>query len=158
MSPRVLAGLMLICVGIAAWQVARIPASPMYAEVGATLVPAAVTVLLGVVVVFYGISALRGTAPDAIAEPGQEPLPGADSRLAFFIGGCLAFSLLVSPIGFWLAGSIGGIGIARSFDAPLRLLTVAICAAIAMAFWLLFAVILGIDLGPVAPGLGKPEA
>ena len=158
MSPRVLAGLMLICVGIAAWQVTRIPASPMYAEVGATLVPAAVTVLLGVVAVFYGISALRGTAPDAVAEPGQEPLPGADSRLAFFIGGCLSFSVLVGLIGFWLAGTIGGIGVARSFDARLGASTAAICAAIALAFWVLFAVILGIDLGPFVPGLGKAQS
>jgi hypothetical protein len=154
----VLAGLMLIAVGIAAWQVTRIPASPMYAEVGATLVPAAVTVLLAVVTLFYGVSALRGTAPGAIADPGQEPLSGANARLAFFIGGCLAFSLLVSPIGFWLAATVGGIGVARAFDAPLALRTAVICSAIALAFWVLFAVVLGIELGPIVPGVGAASS
>lgn len=153
-----LAALMLVAVGLAAWQVTRIPASPMYAEVGATLVPAAVTVLLGVVALFYGVSVLRGTAPDAVSQPGQEPLAGATARVAYFIGGCLGFALLIGLIGFWLAGTLGGMGVARSFDAPLGLRTTAICSSIALAFWVLFAVILGIDLGPILPGVGAAQA
>lgn len=158
MSPRVLAGLLLLFVGIAAWQVTRIPASPMYAEVGATLVPAVVTGLLGLLAVSYGVSAARGAAPDAIGEPGQEPLPGSSRRLAYFVSGCLAFSLLVEPLGFWLAGTLGGMGVARSFDEPIGVRAVIVCAAIALAFWLLFAVVLGIDLGSFVPGLSPAKA
>jgi hypothetical protein len=138
---------MLIFTGISAWQVTRIPASPMYAEVGATLVPALITGLLGLLSVFY-----------AAKQPGQEPLPGSLVRLACFVGGCLAFCLLVEVIGFWLAAAIGGMGVARGFDARVNTRTLANCAAIALAFWLLFTVVLGIDLGPLLPGLadGQP--
>lgn len=153
MNPRVLAGLMLIFTGISAWQVTRIPASPLYAAVGATLMPTLITGLLGVLSLFYAISSARGTAPDAAKQPGQEPLPGSLVRLACFVGGCLAFCLLVEVIGFWLAAAIGGMGVARGFDARANARTLANCAAIALAFWLLFTVVLGIDLGPLLPGL-----
>lgn len=154
MSPRVLAGLLLALVGVAAWQVTVIPVSPMYAEVGATLVPAVVTGLLGLLSLIYAALAALNRVPDATGEPGQEPLPGSMKRLAYFAGACLVFTGLVAHLGFWLAGTLGAAGVARAFDAPLGLRTLAGSAAIALAFWALFALLLGIDLGPFVPGLG----
>ena len=158
MSPRVLAGLLLAFAALAAWQVTVIPASPMYAEVGATLVPAVVTGLLGLLCAIYAALAALKRVPDTAHEPGQEPLAGSMPRLAYFVGACLAFSLLVEPIGFWLAGTLGAAGVARAFDAPLGVRTIAGSAAIALAFWALFALLLGIDLGPFVPGLGAAKA
>lgn len=158
MSPRVLAGLLLAFVGVAAWQVTVIPASPMYAEVGATLVPAAVTALLGALCLVYAALAAFKRAPDVVGEPGQEPLPGSRKRVAYFLGASLGFCLLVEPVGFWLAGTLGGAGVARAFDAPLGGRTVFVSSAIALSFWLLFAQLLGVDLGPLVPGLGASRA
>ena len=158
MSPRVLAGLLLALVGVAAWQVTVIPASPMYAEVGATLVPAVVTGLLGLLCLIYAVLAVLKRVPDATGEPGQEPLPGSMKRLAYFAGACLVFTGLVAHLGFWLAGTLGAAGVARAFDAPLGLRTLAGSAAIALAFWALFALLLGIDLGPFVPGLGAASS
>ena len=44
-------------------------------------------------------------------------------------------------------------GVARAFDAPFGLRSLGICAAIATTFWLLFAVVLGVGLGPGLPWL-----
>ena len=80
--------------------------------------------------------------------PDQAPLPGSTARMLWLLGGGLAFMLLVRPLGFVVAGTLCGIGVARAFDAPLGLRNVAMNLAIALAFWLLFAQVLGVGLGP----------
>ncbi len=157
MSTRVL-GLLLVAAGLLVlWLVWLIPASPMYAEVGASTVPAAVGALMLVLAVLYTMAAWRARAPDAAMDPAQAPEPGAGSRLAWFVGACLAFVVLTQPAGFCVAASLGGAGIARAFDQPIGWRTVAVCAAMAFSFWALFSLLLGVDLGPAVAGLGKPR-
>lgn len=151
MTPaRVALLLVAICL-VAAWQVTVIPESAMQQTVGPSLAPAAIVAGLFLVAVLYGIGAMRGRQADASLEPGQEPLPGANRRLLLLLGGGALFMALIIPLGFVLPAMLCGMFIARAFDAPFGLRSVLVCGAIAAVFWLLFARILGVGLGPALP-------
>lgn len=153
MTPiHVAVALALLC-GVAAWQVSVIPESLMQMAVGPSLVPAAVVGGLSLLALVYGISAARGRQVDESSAPDQSALPGATTRLLSLLGGGVLFMLLIGPLGFIVPGTLCGMGVARAFDAPLGLKSFAICAVIATSFWLLFAVVLGVGLGPGLPWL-----
>lgn len=153
MSPLHVALLMALVCGVATWQVSVIPESLMQMAVGASLVPAVVVGLLSLLVLLFGLSAYRGRQVDESLAPDQSPLPGAGRRMLSLLGGGLAFITLVGPLGFILPASLCGMGVALAFDAPLKLKSVLICASISTAFWVLFARILGVGLGPALPWL-----
>jgi hypothetical protein len=142
--------LMALC-AVAAWQVTVIPESLMQMTVGPMLAPAAIVGALSLVAVLYGVSAWRGRQVDVSHEPGQEPLPGANSRLLSLLAGGLAFIALVIPLGFVLPAALCGMCIARAFDAPFNAKSALICGLIATAFWVVFAQLLGVGLGPALP-------
>ena len=153
MNPfRVALALAALC-GVAAWQVGVIPESLMQMTVGPTLVPAVVVGGLSVLTLLYALSAWRGQQADESLQDEQQPLPGANRRLVFLLGGGLAFMALVVPLGFVLPATLCGMGVARAFDAPLGLKSALLCGAIAGTFWLLFAQVLGVGLGPALPWL-----
>lgn len=156
MTPVRLAVLLLLLCAAAAWQVTQIPQSALQSAVGPVLVPALVAGSLGVLALAYGASALRGRQPDESQVSGQEPLPGANARLLSLLGGGLAFGLLVSWIGFVIPATLCGMGVARSFDAPLGWRSATVCGAVALAFWLVFALWLGVGLGPALRWPGAP--
>ena len=151
MKPVHIAFALAILFGVAAWQVAVIPESLMQMAVGPSLVPAAVVTALGVLALLYGISAVRGRQVDESHAEDQSPLPGARTRLLSLLAGGVAFMALIGPLGFIVPGTLCGMGVARAFDAPLGLKSLVICTAIATCFWLLFAVVLGVGLGPGLP-------
>jgi len=153
MTPLRVALILAALCGVAAWQVGVIPESLMQMTVGPTLVPAVVVGGLAVLTLLYGLSAWRGQQADESLQEDQQPLPGANRRLAFLLGGGLAFMVLVVPLGFVVPGTLCGMGVARAFDAPLGLKSALLCAAIASLFWLLFAQVLGVGLGPALPWL-----
>lgn len=154
MTSKKLSILLLLACGLSIWQVTVIPESPMYAAVGATFVPAVVVGLLTVFAIAYAIAAFRNkTADIAVDDPDEAPLPRATQRFAYFFGGCIAFMVLIKPLGFLVAGVTAALGIARSFDAPLNPKSFLICAGITLSFWLLFDPILSVDLGPLVIGL-----
>ena len=153
MTPLLVALLLAALCGVAAWQVSVIPQSLMQMTVGATLVPAVVTAGLAVLTVLYGISAWRGRQADESLQEDQTPLPGANIRMVFLLAGGLAFMALVLPLGFIIPGTLCGMGVARAFDAPLNLKSLTICGLIATTFWVVFAQILGVGLGPGLPWL-----
>ncbi len=153
MTPLRIALLLAALCGVAAWQVSVIPQSLMQMTVGATLVPAVVVAGLAVLTLLYGISAWRGRQADESLEEDQSPLPGANTRMVFLLGGGLAFITLIVPLGFVIPGTLCGMGVARAFDAPLNLKSLTICGLIATLFWVLFAQILGVGLGPALPWL-----
>ena len=153
MTPlRVAIVLGLLC-GVAAWQVSVIPESLMQMAVGPTLVPAMVVTGLSVLALLYGISAWRGHQADESLQDEHAPLPGANRRLLFLLGSGLAFMALVAPLGFIIPGTLCGMGVARAFDAPLNLKSLTLCGLIAATFWLVFAHVLGVGLGPGLPWL-----
>jgi putative tricarboxylic transport membrane protein len=154
MNPRQLSILLLVVCGLSIWQVTVIPESPMYAAVGATLVPAVVTGLLTVFALAYTVAAFRRKVPDAaVDDPEEIPLPNATQRFAYFFGGCIGFVILIKPLGFLIAGTVAALGIARAFDAALNLKSIILCVAITFSFWLLFDPLLSVDLGPLVIGL-----
>lgn len=134
------------------WQVAMIPESPMYAVVGASTAPAALSVFFAALSFFYCIVAFRGKAPDS-EESSEKALVGSGARLSFFLGGCFCLLALIKLAGFLLAATGAGMLIARSFDAPIDLKSLVICSLISLAFWLLFSALLGVDLGPLIIGV-----
>ena len=148
MTPLRLAVLLLAIAAAAIWQVTVIPQSLMQMTVGPVLAPAVVVGGLAVLALLYGVSAWRGRQVDESHVPGQEPLPGSQRRLASLLGGGVAFMALVALLGFVLPATLCGMGVARAFDAPLGLKSAGVCGAIATVFWLVFAQLLGIGLGP----------
>ncbi len=153
MSALRLAFLLIALCGVAAWQVTVIPVSLMQMPVGPVLAPAAIVAALCLVAVLYGISAWRGHQADLSQEAGQEPLPGANTRLLSLLAGGLVFMLLVIPLGFLLPAALCGMCIARAFDAPFNAKSALICGLIATVFWVVFARLLGVGLGPALPWL-----
>lgn len=151
MSPLRLAFLLIALCGVAAWQVTVIPESLMQMTVGPVLAPAAIVAALSLVVVLYGISAWRGRQVDLSQDDGQQALPGANARLLFLLGGGVTFMTLVIPLGFVLPATLCGMGIARAFDAPLNAKSALVCGLIAAVFWVVFARLLGVGLGPALP-------
>lgn len=148
MTPLRLAWLLAVLAAVAAWQVTVIPQSAIEMTVGATLAPAVVVASLAFLVILYAADARRGGQHDEAVTAGQEPLPGASGRLLYLLGGGVAFAVTVWPLGFVVAATLCGIGVARAFDAPVGLKSAAICGALATVFWLLFAQLLGVGLGP----------
>jgi hypothetical protein len=69
------------------------------------------------------------------------------------LGGGVAFMALVAPLGFILAATLCGMGVSRAFDAPLGLKSALICGGSSAIFWLVFARLLGVGLGPGLPWL-----
>ena len=153
MTPFRVALLLATLCGVAAWQVTVIPQSLMQMTVGPVLAPGVIVAALSVFAVLYGISAWRGRQTDESQAPDQSALPGANTRMLSLLGGCLAFIVLVIPLGFVIPGTLCGMGVARSFDAPLGFKSAGICAAIASTFWFVFAQLLGVGLGPALPWL-----
>ena len=144
--------LAVVC-GVAAWQVTEIPESMMQMAVGPSMVPLVVVISLSLLALLYAISALRGRQVDESHAPDQSPLPGAGKRVLSLLGGGLAFMALVGPLGFIVPAMLCGMGVARAFDAPFTLKSALVCAGISVTFWLLFARILGVGLGPGLPWL-----
>ena len=151
MTPFRVAILLLTLCGVAAWQVSVIPESMMQMTVGPVLAPAVIVAALSTFAVLYGVSAWRGRQTDESQAPDQSPLPGANVRVLSLLGGGVAFITLVIPLGFVIPGTLCGMGVARSFDAPLGLKSALVCAAIASTFWFVFAQLLGVGLGPALP-------
>ena len=154
MTPlRVALLLGLLCV-VAVWQAFVIPESAIQMAVGPSLVPAVIVGILGLTSVLYAISAWRGRQVDESLAEGAQPLPGSLARLAFLVAGGLVFMTGVSLAGFVVPAALCGMCIARAFDAPLGWKSAVICSAIALVFWSLFSLVLGVSLGPALRGLG----
>ncbi len=153
MTPLRLALLLLAVCGVAAWQLMVIPQSLMQMTVGPLLAPGAIVAGLTLAALLYGWSAWRGLQVDLSQETGQEALPGSTTRLLILLGGGVAFIVLVIPLGFVLPAALCGMCIARAFDAPFNTKSALICGLIATVFWVVFARLLGVGLGPALPWL-----
>jgi hypothetical protein len=151
MTPWRFAWVLLILGTVAAWQATVIPESAIQMTVGASAVPIAVVGLLLAVTLMYSFSAWRGKQADESLEEGQSPLAGSGVRLLSLLGGGLAFMIGLPWLGFVLPATLCGMGVARSFDAPIGVKSFLICGAIALVFWVLFSQILGVGLGPASP-------
>ncbi len=151
MTPLRLAFLLIAVCALAGWQLTVIPQSLMQMTVGPVLAPAAIVAALSLVALLYGISAWRGRQVDLSLDEGQEALPGSTTRMLSLLSGGVVFIVLVTPLGFVLPGTLCGMCIARAFDAPFNAKSALICGLIAAVFWVVFARLLGVGLGPALP-------
>jgi hypothetical protein len=101
--------------------------------------------------VLYGISAWRGRQVDESLAPEQTPLPGSQRRMLTLLLGGVLFMALVDLIGFVIPATLCGMCIAKAFDAPFGWKSTSICVSISAFFWWLFAILLGVGLGPALP-------
>lgn len=143
MTARWACAALAVLVTLAAWQVWVIPQSGIRMEVGPARVPAVVVGLLGGLVIAYGLQVWR--RDDAAHDP---PEPGAARRVLSLLVGGAVFCAGVPWLGFVLPATLCGMGVARAFEAPVGLRSALVCAAVSMSFWLLFAQLLGVGLGP----------
>ena len=121
--------------------------------VGARETPAAVVGLFGLCILAYTVSAWRGRQVDLRAGDGEAPEVGAPWRVAYLLGGGVAFIVLVQALGFILPAALCAMAVARAFDAPLSWRAALLSLAIAAVFWGVFAGLLGVGLGPAVVGL-----
>jgi hypothetical protein len=99
-------------------------------------------------VILYLYQSLTQKLPDIADDKNEKPLKNPISRIGYFSFGFLLFVLLVKPIGFILSGTLCGLGISKSFDTKISITSFIISFLIALSIWVLFSVILSVNLGP----------
>lgn len=158
LTPFRLSLILLAIVGIGFWQVWVIPTtSYQVAAIGPSTMPLAVVILLALLSLGYGLSALRGGQTEVSDSMEGDPLPQANLRFVSLLGGSLLFMLLISWLGFFIAAFLIGMGTSFAFDASLKhIKTWVINALIAALVWVLFVKVLSVDIGPLfSLSLGK---
>ena len=133
---------------LALWQITQIPKSTLYDTVGASLVPKFAVGIFIFFVILYVYQSLTRKLPDIANDKNEKPLKNSINRLGYFLIGFLLFVLLVKPIGFILSGSLCGLGISRSFDTKISIKSFIICFLISASVWILFSIMLSVNLGP----------
>ena len=133
---------------LALWQITQIPKSTLYDTVGASLVPKFAVGIFIFFVILYVYQSLTRKLPDIANDKNEKPLKNSLNRLGYFLIGFLLFVLLVKPIGFILSGSLCGLGISRSFDTKISIKSFIICFLISASVWILFSIMLSVNLGP----------
>ena len=139
--------LIFLC-GLAIWQITQIPKSTLYDAIGASFVPKFAVGVFIFFVILYLYQSLTQKLPDIADDKNEKPLKNPVSRIVYFLLGFLLFVLLVKPIGFILSGSLCGLGISKSFDTKISIMSFIISFLIALSVWVLFSVILSVNLGP----------
>jgi hypothetical protein len=83
----------------------------------------------------------------------EDAEPGSLSRVMNLLGGGAIFIIGVPWLGFVLPATVCGMGVARAFNAPFGWRSAVVCGLVAVVFWLVFAQLLGVGLGPALPSL-----
>ncbi len=145
--PDALVGLFVTGLGaLALWQAASIPASPLYAQVGPTLVPYAVAA--GLVLLGAGLlaAALRGGWSHAL--DGAEEAPPANRRaLGLMAAGLLANLALIGPFGFSIAAAAQFVLVAAAFGSRSLARDLPLAVLLCLGVWFLFVEALGVNIG-----------
>ncbi|WP_372622901.1 tripartite tricarboxylate transporter TctB family protein [Falsiroseomonas sp.] len=145
--------------GLAMWQTLVIPASPLYAQVGPTLVPALVSAALLVLGALLTVSALRGGWSAGIEEVAEAP-PAIPRSLGLLLAGLLANLVLIGPLGFTIAASAQFVLVAAAFGSRAHLRNLGIAVVVSLGAYTLFVKALGVNIGAgLVEGLifGVPE-
>lgn len=132
--------------GLALWQAAVIPASPIYSQVGPKAVPYAVAALLALLGVGLTVSALRGGWSYTLEE--VQDAPPANWRALGLLGaGLVANVALIGPLGFSLAASVQFVLTAAAFGSRHFLRDAALALALTLLTWFGFVELLGVNIG-----------
>ncbi|GIX23827.1 MULTISPECIES: tripartite tricarboxylate transporter TctB family protein [Caldimonas] len=147
---------LLAVVGVAAWQVGRIPEAPVFAAVGPAVMPRILVAALAVLSVLYLAMSLQGRSSDVLLDEHESPLPGQHRRVAWLVGGLAALLGLTPVVGIGLAGVLAFVGIARAFDSARWGRDLCVGGCVSLAVWILFDRLLGVSLGRFANFLPWP--
>jgi putative tricarboxylic transport membrane protein len=148
-SRRVAIGEAIIGAGVLAlaavmlWQTLAIPVSPIYAQVGPTIVPIITALALGMLGVLLLIAAWQGGW-----QPEEEKASTPDRvALAWVAAGLVLNVLLIGSAGFTIASVILFVCVARGFGSKAIVRDGLIGAAFALVAYFGFAQTLGINIG-----------
>jgi len=138
-------GLAVTAIGLLVFfQTRAIPVSPIYAQVGPTVMPYAVAAGLLALGIALSVDALRGGWSH---ESEEEALP-IDWRALFWLGlGLLLNVVLIDALGFVVASTLMFVCIARAFGSTALIRDAGIAVAVSLAAYLGFDKLLGINIG-----------
>jgi putative tricarboxylic transport membrane protein len=141
------AALFVVVLGLlAVWQAASIPVSPIYAQVGPTVIPYLVAAGLLLLGLGLTVSALRGGWSHGIAELQDAP-PANYRSLGLMLAGLLANIALIGPFGFTVAATAQFPLVAAAFGSRAHLRNIAIAFVVALGAYTLFVKLLGVNIG-----------
>jgi hypothetical protein len=134
--------LIILC-GLAIWQATLIPQSGLVDAVGAKNFPFFIVILFVIFSVIYFFQELSFYKKKETLKKHRK------KNVLFFVSGCFVLISLSSILGFFISSIFSSILIARSFGTKINLLSLKNCFFITLAVWILFSVILGLQLGPL---------
>ena len=146
-GPDLAVGLFVLLLGgLAIWQAAAIPESPIYAQVGPKAVPYVVGAGLLALGAGLTASALRGGWSWTLDEV-QEAPPTNWRALTLLLAGLVANLALIGPFGFSLAATAQFVLVAAGFGSrqPIRDLLLAL--VLTLVVWFGFVEGLGVNIG-----------
>jgi putative tricarboxylic transport membrane protein len=132
--------------GLALWQAAAIPASPIYSQVGPKLVPYGVGALLALLGAGLVAQALRGGWSWTLDEVQQAP-PTNWRALLLLGAGLLANLALIEPLGFSLAAAVQFVLVAAAFGSRAWARNAALALVLCLGVWFGFVMLLGVNIG-----------
>ncbi|WP_145137549.1 tripartite tricarboxylate transporter TctB family protein [Roseomonas gilardii] len=142
-----LVGLGVVGLGLlTVWQALVIPPTPVYAEVGAALVPWLVAVLLLALGIGLCASALRGGWSHGL-EDMQDPPPVNWRSLGLLAAALVVQVALIEWLGFVIASTILYVLVCAAFGSRHPLRDLLIGAAVTLVAYLAFSRLLGVNIG-----------
>ncbi|MDO9708713.1 tripartite tricarboxylate transporter TctB family protein [Paracraurococcus lichenis] len=152
-GPDLMVGIFVLLLGgLAIWQAAAIPDSPIYAQVGPKAVPYVVGA--GLLALGAGLvaSALRGgwswTLEGSAAEPMNQEAPPTNWRaLGLLFAGLAANLVLIGPLGFSIAATIQFVLVAAAFGSRRFLRDLVLALVLSLVVWFGFVEVLGVNIG-----------
>lgn len=136
----------LLLGGLALWQAAVIPTSPIYAQVGPRAVPYVVGAGLLALGAGLTITALRGGWSWTLEEV-QEAPPTNWRALGLLLAGLAANLVLIGPFGFSVAASAQFVLVAAAFGSRRLLRDLVLALVLTLAVWFGFVQGLGVNIG-----------
>lgn len=145
--PDLLVGIFVLLLGgLAIWQAAAIPASPIYAQVGPKAVPYAVGAGLLLLGAGLTASALRGGWSWTLEEVEAAP-PANRKALGLLLAGLAANLVLIGPLGFSIAATVQFVLVAAAFGSRRLLRDLLLALVLSLAVWFGFVEGLGVNIG-----------
>ena len=143
LSAELILGLaVLVAAVVVIWQAGEIAASPLYAQVGPKFVPYLVGFGLGVLGLGLSFAAISGTWTAEPDDAGPVDWPA----LGWLAAGMIINCATIGPLGFIIASTLMFACVARAFASKAWLRDLAIGFAIALAAYVCFDKLLGINI------------
>jgi putative tricarboxylic transport membrane protein len=136
------AGVLVLAI-VMVWQTLSIPVSPIYAQVGPTIVPIITASALGMLGVLLLVDALQG----GWQSDDEKEITPDRAALLWIVAGLVLNVLLITSAGFTIASVILFVCVARGFGSKAIVRDALIGTAFALVAYIGFAKTLGINIG-----------